>query len=200
MPTYVDRDCESCSGSFKISLSRANVPGKGRFCSRACVNEGQRKEDITSRYRYVTVSSHPLRPEGGKLPEHRLVLYKKIGPGPHRCHWCGKPIAWDVPPSADGCIDTDHLDGDRLNNEPKNLVPSCHRCNIIRTHDRQFENKPFMISTTTGTRRSAARRTCQRPGCGKEFLAELALIAKNPERNGRYCSRECLWNRNRPVA
>lgn len=151
------------------------------------------------RYRYIQVQSHPLRPEGGSIAEHRLALYEKIGPGPHSCHWCGKQISWGIPPSADGCIDTDHLDNDRRNNDPANLVPSCHRCNIIRTHDQRFAAKPFVISATAGTRRTAVERTCQRPGCGKPFLIELALVNKNPERTGRYCSRECLWNRNRPV-
>jgi hypothetical protein len=198
MPTYVDRKCESCGNPFKATLSKVNI-GKGRFCSPGCANAGQRKDVITSRYRYITVKSHPLKPEGGKLPAHRVALYDKIGAGPHACHWCGKKISWDVPPSADGCIDTDHLDDNRHNNDPANLVPSCHRCNIIRTHDRRFADKSFVISTTARTRRSAVERTCQRPGCGKKFLVETALIGKDPERKGKYCSKECLWNRNRPV-
>jgi hypothetical protein len=127
------RTCESCKREFDARLANVNN-GKGRFCSRGCANDGQRREFITSRYRYVTVKAHPLKPGGGKLPAHRVALYDKIGPGPHACHWCETGISWDVRPSVEGCIDTDHLDGDRYNNDPANLVPSCHRCNITRRH------------------------------------------------------------------
>jgi hypothetical protein len=152
-----------------------------------------------ARYKYVKAKNHPLAPPSGMLPEHRFVLYAELGPGPQKCHWCGKTIYWEIPPSRDGCIDTDHLDDDRHNNAPENLVPSCHRCNIIRTHNRRFTEKLHVISSSAGTRRTAVERVCQRPGCGKKFLKEKALIDRDPEKFGKYCSRECAWNRNKPV-
>lgn len=71
---------------------------------------------------------HPLSRSGGLLGEHREVLYDKIGPGPHPCHWCGKLLDW----GGLGGIIADHLDGDRINNDPENLVPSCSPCNTGR--------------------------------------------------------------------
>lgn len=70
---------------------------------------------------------HPLTVRG-KLLEHRKVLYDKIGPGPHPCHWCGVMLEWG---GRDGII-ADHLDNDTQNNDPANLVPSCNHCNLTR--------------------------------------------------------------------
>jgi hypothetical protein len=68
--------------------------------------------------------------KNGEVLEHRRVLYDAIGPGPHECHWsgisgCGKVLEW----GGTGGIQADHLDGDKLNNDPTNLVPSCLGCN-----------------------------------------------------------------------
>lgn len=73
-------------------------------------------------------------PRGGQVLEHRKALYDEIGPGPHECHWngvsgCGKiSLEW----GGRSGIQADHLNGDKLNNDPENLVPSCIGCNIRR--------------------------------------------------------------------
>lgn len=61
---------------------------------------------------------------------HRIVLYEKIGPGTHDCHWCRKEVEWSVTGSRKLVVD--HLDGVKTNNDPSNLVAACHRCNSIR--------------------------------------------------------------------
>lgn len=81
-------------------------------------------------YRVVTVHGHPLA-ESGQVLEHRVVLYDAIGPGEHPCHWCGKTLTWQAG-IADTAIVADHLDSDRANNAPANLVPSCNPCNVGR--------------------------------------------------------------------
>lgn len=79
---------------------------------------------------------HPLADKAGNLAEHRKVLYDKIGPGPHPCHWnaiskCGKlSMEW----GGVGGICVDHLDDVKTNNDPLNLVPSCRGCNGSRRH------------------------------------------------------------------
>lgn len=75
-------------------------------------------------YINLTGQVHPLA-AGGAVPEHRQVLYDKIGPGEHPCHWCGKLLAW----GGKGGIHADHVDEDVSNNDPANLVASCLRCN-----------------------------------------------------------------------
>ena len=65
--------------------------------------------------------------------QHRRVLFGKIGPGQHPCYHCGKVVSWEkvYPKSLDGLV-VDHLDFDKKNNDPSNLVPSCALCNLRR--------------------------------------------------------------------
>jgi hypothetical protein len=73
---------------------------------------------------------HPLY-KGEVVAEHRIVLYNSIGPGPHECHWgCGKVLEWG---GREG-IQADHLNRDKLDNRPENLVPSCLVCNWQRNN------------------------------------------------------------------
>ena len=75
---------------------------------------------------------HPLADGDGYVYEQREVLFATIGPGTHPCHWCSNPVTW-----GDG-LEADHVDHDRLNNDPTNLVPSCHGCNTRRALDRRW--------------------------------------------------------------
>lgn len=79
-------------------------------------------------HKYLTgMWGHPLAIGNGVVAEHRHVLYEKIGPGTHPCHWCGALRDWG---GLDG-INADHLDSEPLNNAPENLVPSCCGCNWV---------------------------------------------------------------------
>lgn len=66
---------------------------------------------------------HPIAFANGQMLEHRLVLFNQIGIGPHLCAHCATAVRWGVD------LQTDHLDHNRLNNDPANLVPSCAPCN-----------------------------------------------------------------------
>lgn len=89
-------------------------------------------------YRYVSARAnrHPLQTKNEKVSAHRVVLYDAIGSGEHPCTWCGKVVSWEKswPRDRDALV-VDHLDGDRLNNELENLVPSCQPCNSKRAND-----------------------------------------------------------------
>ena len=84
------------------------------------------------RYRTVHRPDHPLAPASGRVYIHRLVLYTKIGPGPHPCHWCKAIVRWTVGVKVPGMLVPDHLNGIGDDNRPENLVPSCMPCNSDR--------------------------------------------------------------------
>jgi hypothetical protein len=90
----------------------------------------------TNGYKMVSRPNHPLAPSNGRTYEHRLVLFESIGPGTHLCHWCGRPVTWDLSYYYGGGFDalvSDHVDGNKRNNDPSNLVPACNLCNTLRT-------------------------------------------------------------------
>lgn len=103
-------------------------------------SEAQRLARGTGRDRYISPAGyvqliaqeqHPLMtgPARSAVLEHRKVLYDEIGPGPHPCHWgCGRLLEW----GGHAGIQADHVDGDKTNNTPENLVPSCPSCNYRR--------------------------------------------------------------------
>lgn len=83
---------------------------------------------------------HPLAMKWGYVLEHRFVLYESIGPGSHPCHWCKATVSWGAPGTGNrskGVLVVDHMDGDKLNNDIGNLVPSCNGCNISRSNARR---------------------------------------------------------------
>lgn len=87
----------------------------------------------TFKYRYtdsagyvkLQLPAHPLADVGGGIREHRAVLYDLLGEGPHPCHWCASILEWPA-------IVVDHLNEDKADNRPKNLVCSCSPCNRAR--------------------------------------------------------------------
>lgn len=85
-------------------------------------------------YRVLTLHDHPLAAANGQVLEHRVVLHAVIGGGEHPCHWCHRPVSWDLthPDHPDGLV-VDHINGIRADNRPANLVPSCGPCNTRRT-------------------------------------------------------------------
>jgi len=83
-----------------------------------------------SGYVALYLPDHVLATKSGLMLEHRSVLFDKIGLGPHRCHHCSAAIGWRWP--LPHRLETDHLDWDKTNNTPGNLVPSCIHCNSQR--------------------------------------------------------------------
>jgi hypothetical protein len=108
--------------SASLRGKKWGLPAMGRFVSESGYHGRTMQYD------------HPLATTGAIVMEHRAVLYDKIGSGPHECHWhfvydCGKTdLHWG---GLDG-ICVDHLDHDKANNDPTNLVPSCCGCNLRR--------------------------------------------------------------------
>lgn len=86
-----------------------------------------------------------LRIRGREIPKHRLVLFKKIGPGSHACHWCGKTVSWERLHLNDpeNALIADHVDQDKENNHESNIVPSCNTCNSTRNPEHHSELLTF---------------------------------------------------------
>lgn len=78
---------------------------------------------------------HPLADRRGAVYEHRRVLYARIGPGVHDCHWCKTPVEWMVD------LEADHVNSIRDDNRSENLVQSCHACNTRRALESRWHHK-----------------------------------------------------------
>jgi hypothetical protein len=119
-----------------------------------------------TRYRKIAWPGHPLAHADGQVYEHRVVLYNKIGPGSHVCHWCGVAVAWGNTLSD---LLVDHLNQDRYDNDPDNLVPACFSCNVGRA--------------------KRARTHCK---MGHEYTQENTYIRGSGSRQCRICKAEAL--------
>lgn len=182
MPT-----CEWCQKEFTPTGHSSKTPQ--RFCSQHCAGHWRNSQRPPAQYhqdykpyKSVKLSGHPLADKSGCVAEHRLVLYKKIGPGKHKCNWCGREIEWQPGNHVhDNALTTDHLNNDTLDNDPDNLVPSCHRCNCKRGKKNSLKpGEPFVVRS--GSKKRAVMQTC--PVCHKEFPAI-------PSNHLTYCSPEC---------
>lgn len=90
----------------------------------------------SSGYTLVYSPGHIISPRRPHVFQHRLVMFDIIGYGPHRCGHCATHINWGAG------LEVDHLDYQRDNNDPSNLLQSCHGCNTRRArHANQFTVK-----------------------------------------------------------
>lgn len=138
---------------------------------------------------------HPLAPPSGLVAVARLTLWEKIGPGPHPCHWCKESVDWVNGRYAKGALIADHLNWDTADDSPGNLVPSCNACNGHRRREGGSTLiKPGELTRKTGKAETRAWvRYCNL--CGNEFAAIPAEVFSG---KARYCSRQCMYRRNRP--
>ncbi len=97
-------------------------------------NEGHVYKDTSTGYEIYVGYQHPGALSCGITRYHRIVLWDKIGPGVHACHWCGKDVYWEHSFTTDWhtTLVVDHVDWDKNNNDPDNLVPSCNDCNVSK--------------------------------------------------------------------
>lgn len=136
-------------------------------------------------YKHVRSAGHPLADARGKIKTHRLVLFEKIGPGEHPCHWCGEIVSWTKEGPVRGALIVDHINNDGFDNSPENLVPSCSGCNTRRTRGGKLGKEDSVI-IDSGRPRRAVESKCLR--CERSYLARIStrgiLFTKA-------CSREC---------
>lgn len=109
-------------GRHHAANKKAGLPTKYHADKPAKV--GRYHNKVTG-YWTVWIKDHPLAGKGGYVYEHRAVAFAKYGDGIQTCHWCSAAISWSE-------TDVDHLDWNRSNNVPDNVVTACNRCNAIR--------------------------------------------------------------------
>lgn len=110
-----------------------------------------RRINQSAGYIWLREPTHPLSDKNGLVYEHRFVFHKHNGDGPFNCHWCGAVISWD-------CMDVDHLDDNKSNNDISNLVSSCHKCNtkrgtwkMVKERKKQWTQITYNGVTKTGS-------------------------------------------------
>jgi hypothetical protein len=132
-----------------------------------------------TRYLKVAWPGHPLAHRNGAVYLHRAILFDTIGDGVHSCYWCGKSMAWNTEGMEP--LHADHVNNDRRDNRPENLVPSCFVCNIQRStrgrthcgHGHAFTPENTYIRPDDGSRQcrtcramAVVRLTQRRKACG----------------------------------
>lgn len=175
------QNCKQCARDYAARKWREKHPVPQKH--------GPKKLELISARRMVWAPSHALATKNGYVAEARKVLYDKIGPGHHPCHWCNQTVIWRVSTRhvkfADALV-VDHLNWDWRDSSPDNLVPSCQSCNGPRHQHHSVRDDELFIARRNGTRVRAVERHCKR--CGKRFLIPPAGLNQG---RGLYCSRSC---------
>jgi hypothetical protein len=104
--------CETCYYRFRRTGSTDKPKPKYRYKTGAG-------------YIKIKIPDHPLADSHGNVFEHRKVMYEVYGPGDQSCYWCDDTVDWTT-------LVVDHLDENKQNNKPSNLVISCNNCNRAR--------------------------------------------------------------------
>lgn len=173
--------CKWCHKTFTVRTQHESR--KRKCCSQECARRGNWKENPRSAYRKTQLpEGHPLAEgKSRSIQVHQLVLWDKIGSGTHPCHYCATPVTWLAPRFSKDRLETEHLDRDRLNNGPENLVPCCRTCNQRNRAMNVGDGEPWRLHAG-GWRIRGNPSTCQ--NCGKAFVARR-------DNKGMFCSRPC---------
>lgn len=161
--------CENCGNTYERPPSLL-----GSYCSPRCAYD-HRSTKRPRKHRQMRIApTHPLAPPGGYISEARIVLYAKIGSGPHPCHWCSRAVDWTVGQRGNlrDALVADHVNSDPLDDRPENLVPACGTCNGERA--RTVTDAESFATRSNGTRlRVGEQRTCRH--CGATFTTTPSL-------------------------
>lgn len=147
----------------------------------------------SGRYKMLRLPNHPLASSNGTVSEHRVILYDKIGDGIHPCYFCGIPVHWAKGTRTSKRGDSlyvDHLNKDTHDNRPENLAPSCLICNQRRRYD-AIQDGELIIKLSGGHKTRGVARQCHY--CGRTFY--IAPSSLNRRGRGKYCSRDCMYQR-----
>jgi hypothetical protein len=143
-------------------------------------------------YLRVRAPDHPLASARGLVALHRWLVYRRLGDGPHPCHWCGTSVTWMLGGVRRGALVVDHIDRNQGNNDETNLVPSCVGCNAWREHGGVLTLDEPTVQLASGRSR-AVEQVCA--WCDKTYLTRRIRAGVQ-----RFCSHQCRasWARRQP--
>jgi hypothetical protein len=122
-----------------------------------------------------TCRGHAVADSNGKVYVHRQALYDRIGPGPHRCLWCGwDGLEWGLGQSDPNNLIVDHLNSDRADNRPDNLAATHKWCNDNRFMIERLD-LPWSLWENVAP---GDRPPMYNPGTKRETSAALELVRK----------------------
>src|SRR6266478_8394519 len=87
-----------------------------------------------ARYVEEHLPGHPLANSRGNVIVHRRLLYERIGPGDHPCRHCGRTVRWSSRMPKIDALCVDHVNENWRDGSADNLIPSCWRCNMLRSN------------------------------------------------------------------
>lgn len=88
------------------------------------------RHDHSAGYFTVLLPNHPLAGTNGQVFEHRFLHWHETGPDPRPCVWCGTEVEWGG--KGRRRLVVDHVNANKRDNSPENLVSSCQKCNSER--------------------------------------------------------------------
>lgn len=126
-------------------------------------------------YLLVHDPGHPLRRGKTRVYQHRIVYYAAHGEGPFSCHWCRQAVTW-------GDMHVDHLDDNPANNDERNLVASCPRCNQKRGRWKLVANNRKKYGKTFGGETMTIGEWAKALGVPRSRLAQRLAAGWSLER------------------
>ena len=137
--------CDVTSKEWQAKNYDSYIEAKRRWREE---NEGHQYKDSAGYVMHIGFE-HPASTPSGVTRHHRVVLWDTIGPGEHKCYWCGTTVSWfkSYPKDKDALV-VDHLNGIRDDNRPENLVPSCQSCNSGPRKKEVTNHGPYRATTT----------------------------------------------------
>lgn len=162
-----EKFCEvvGCANIARSKSSPVCAKHYHRAYRHGSVEADMRKVVTGHQSRYVTkyLPGHPAASKSGRIYVHRMIVFDRLGGMGAPCHWCGTDLTWFRPKGAADDLCVDHLNGDRADNRPENLVTACNRCNSGRAaQDRSkilaAEYGAWSVNDTVASLRSELRR------------------------------------------
>jgi hypothetical protein len=130
----VSLTCPTCHKRFRVPAAHAS---RRVHCGRRCYD---RARTIAGRKHNHHVHLHQHAPGhvlAGRRTQvallRRLILFRSIGPGCHRCRFCRKRVCWRPNSSnSPGSLVVCSMNGKAKDVRRRNLVPACLSCSCKR--------------------------------------------------------------------